>query len=165
MVGFHEDKTWKIHSLVVQCFYLKKMGPIKMYNTTCKHQSHSLRNADSVFIDFWFYTISVTFVDSRFLSISTALILKLHHAFNIYWGYLCGIGFLIFSLISRLYFTCSITIQGSGLTSMMDSLQFNAIQCAKFKHTGFCFWFLWEVYIIHINVVTIPLKKSYVKFD
>jgi hypothetical protein len=25
---------------------------IKMYNTTCKHQFHSLRNVDSVFIEF-----------------------------------------------------------------------------------------------------------------
>jgi hypothetical protein len=54
-----------------------------MYNTTCKHQFHSLRNVDSVFIEFWFYTTSVTFVDSRFLSILTAFVLKLHHTLNI----------------------------------------------------------------------------------
>jgi len=57
---------------------------------------------------------SVTFVDSRFLSILTAFVLKIHHAFHIYWGYVCGIGFLIFALISRLYLICSVTIQGSG---------------------------------------------------
>jgi len=34
---------------------------------------------------------------------------------------------------------------------------FSSIQCAKFTHTGLCFWFLWEAYIIYINVVTIPL--------
>jgi len=54
------------------------------------------------------------FVDSRFLSILTTFVLKPRHTFNIYWGYLCGIGFLIFARISTLYFVCSVTIQGSG---------------------------------------------------
>jgi len=57
---------------------------------------------------------SVTFVDFRFLSILTPFVLELHHKFNIYWGYLSGIGFLMFALISKLHFICSVTIQGSG---------------------------------------------------
>lgn len=40
-----------------------------MYGTTGKHQSHTLRNADRVYIELWFCTHSVTFAGSRFLSI------------------------------------------------------------------------------------------------
>ena len=85
-----------------------------MYSTTGKHQFHSLRNADRVFVELRFYTNCVTLADSRFLSILTIFVLKLHHELNIYWGYPSGIGFLILALFSRLYFICPVTIQGSG---------------------------------------------------
>jgi len=49
MVGFHEDKTWAQFSCSVFLWREKKKRErertIKMYNTICKHQSHSLRNA------------------------------------------------------------------------------------------------------------------------
>jgi hypothetical protein len=86
-----------------------------MYGTVGKHQSHSFGNADRVFIELRFCTKSVTFVDSRFLSIFMVFVLRLYLAFNMYYrGYRCGSGFLIFVFIKRLYFICSVTIKSSS---------------------------------------------------